>query len=219
MIRVFIDESGNLGRGGEYFVLAAAVFDTEKGATRGKRIIKREQQLLSKERELDSIAEIKSSSLKFEQRQRILSKIIKKADVDIFYLAAYKPNVALLSQGKSKNLVYNYLAKLLTDMIFSKYNDDFVITFDQRSTCVESMNSLPDYIEINAYTRHNHFDKNILVRQRDSKTTYNLQTADVIAGTVYQAYKKNSKHFLNLLAPRIIKADEFPRTKFKNSLF
>ncbi len=163
MITAYIDESGNLGRGGNFFVLAAIVYDNKKGENRVKRIIKKEQQLLAKENQVAGLAEIKSCSLSFMQRQRILNKIVSRADNDIYYLAIYKKNVTLLNQDKPKNLVYNYFAKILTDMIFEKYNDDFRIVFDQRSTCVESMNSLPVYIKIGAYTNHNHVDKNVEV--------------------------------------------------------
>ena len=218
MITAYIDESGNLGRGGDYFVLAAIVYNNTKGENRIKRIIKREQQLLTSERHAAKLPEIKSYSLSFSQRQRILNKIVSRADNDIYYLAIYKKNVTLLNLDKPKNLVYNYFAKILTDMIFSKYNDDFRIIFDQRSTCVKSMNSLPDYITIGAYTNYNHADKNVEVIQRDSKTLYNLQAADIIAGTVYYAYKDSYRHFLDIISPRIVKKDEFPRRNFKNSL-
>lgn len=120
--------------------------------------------------------------------------------------------------GKPKNLVYNYFAKLLTDQIFSKYNDDFLVTFDQRSTAVKSMNSLVDYITINAYTSHQHVSRNIQVEQKDSKTYNNLQTADILAGTVAQAYCRKSHHFLNILKERVVKSDEFPRSTFDGSL-
>lgn len=218
MITAYIDESGNLGRGGDYFVLAAIVYDTEKGKNRIKRIIKKEQQLIAKENRNEELSEIKSSRLTFVQRQRILNKIISKADNDIYYLSVYKKNVALLNQGKPKNLVYNYFAKLLTDMIFSKYSDDFKIVFDQRSTCVKSMNSLTDYITIGAYTNHNHADKDVEVIQRDSKTLLNLQAADMIAGTVYRVYNNSNKHFFKIIKPRIVKFDEFPRNNFTGKL-
>ncbi|MCQ2049874.1 MAG: DUF3800 domain-containing protein [Candidatus Saccharibacteria bacterium] len=218
MITAYIDESGNLGRGGNYFVLAAIVYDNQKGENRVKRIIKKEQQLLAKENQVAGLAEIKSCSLSFAQRQRILNKIVSRADNDIYYLAIYKKNVTLLNQDKPKNLVYNYFAKILTDMIFAKYNDDFRIIFDQRSTCVKSMNSLPDYIKIGAYTNHNHADKNVEVTQRDSKTLFNLQAADIIAGTVYHAYKNSNIHFLNMIKPRVVKKDEFPRNNFEGTL-
>lgn len=218
MITAYIDESGNLGKGGDYFVLGAAVFDNKNGMNRLDRMVRKEQMILAKENEIERIPEIKSSHLNFKQRQRIINKIIKRADVDIYFLVAYKKNVSLLREDKPKNLVYNYFAKLLTDMIFAKYNDDFKIIFDQRCTSVKSMNSLPDYITIGAYTKHNHTDKNVEVLQRDSRTLNNLQTADIIAGTVFQAYKYHNAHFLKMLAPRIVKCDEFPKANFKGSM-
>ncbi len=217
MIEVFIDESGNLGRGGRYFVLAAAVFDTPQGRKRAARVIRNFQGKAMKE---DGMLrkEVKSNALSLPKRQKILNKLIAKADLDIFYLAVDKHRVALLQAGKPKNLVYNYFAKLLTDKIFSKYNDDYRVIFDQRTTAVKSMNSLTEYITINAYTTHGHIHHDILVQQRDSKTENNLQVADVIAGTVYQAYNFQNKHFLSILKERIVSADEFPRGTFTSGL-
>lgn len=219
MIQVYIDESGNLGRGGKYFILAAVVFDTPQGAKRAGRIIhnfqgKRLRLSPSAERK-----EIKSCKLTLPQRQELLNKLVSKADVDVFYLAVDKQKVALLNEGKPKNLVYNYFAKLLTDRIFSKYNDDYRVVFDQRATAVKSMNSLTDYITINAYTLHNHFNRDVQVYQRDSRTENNLQTADLVAGTVFQAYTRQNWHFLNILQGRIVGADEFPRANFSGSFF
>lgn len=218
MVRAFIDESGNLGRGGKYFVLAAAVFDTGQGAKRASRLIRKEQLYFAKSKPTPTIEEIKSCHLSVPQRQHILTKLISKADIDVFYLVVDKQKVDLLRQNKPKNLVYNYFAKLLTDQIFSRYNDDFVVIFDQRSTAVKSMNSLVDYITINAYTQHQHVNHEIQVEQRDSKTQNNLQTADILAGTIAQAYSYQNCHFLNMLQERIVKADEFPRSTFEGGL-
>ncbi len=218
MITAYIDESGNMGCGGKYFVLAAAVFDTAKGLTRAKRIIRKEQQLLAKERNYDTIQEIKSCTLKFPERQRILNKLTAKPDIDIFYLVVDKTQVTLLQEQKPKNLVYNYFAKLLTDAIFQRYHGDFRIVFDQRSTAVKSMNSLTDYITINAYTTSNLVRHYVEVFQRDSKTEYNLQVADLIAGTVYKAYHRQQPHFLNLIKSRIVNLGEFPYSQFDGSL-
>lgn len=218
MIQAYIDESGNMGRGGKYFVLAAVVFDTEKGKSRAKRIIRKEQQIIAKESERSSIAEIKSCTISFPQRQRILNKIVAKADIDIFYLVVDKTQVTLLQQAKPKNLVYNYFAKLLTDEIFKRYHGDFRIVFDQRATAVKSMNSLTDYITINAYTNFNLVRNQVEVLQRDSKTEKNLQTADLIAGTIYKAYRHQQSHFLNLIGRRIVSVSEFPAARFQGSL-
>lgn len=218
MIRVFIDESGNMGRGGQYFVLAAVVCDTDKGDQRIKRIIRKEQQIIAKDRMIPEIEEIKSSFLTFPQRQRILNKIVARTDVDLYYLVVDKNQVELLQYKKPKNLVYNYFAKLLTDKVFAKYNDNFSIIFDQRSTSVKSMHSLIDYITINAYTLFHQVENNVEVRQMDSKTSYNLQAADILAGTVYQAYASQKRHFLELIKRNVINANEFPKCCFAGSL-
>lgn len=218
MIRVFIDESGNMGRGGQYFVLAAVVCDTDKGDQRIKRIIRKEQQIIAKDRMIPEIEEIKSSFLTFPQRQRILNKIVARTDVDLYYLVVDKNQVELLQYKKPKNLVYNYFAKLLTDKVFAKYNDNFSIIFDQRSTSVKSMHSLIDYITINAYTLFHQVENNVEVRQMDSKTSYNLQAADILAGTIYQAYASQKRHFLELIKRNVINANEFPKCCFAGSL-
>lgn len=219
VIKVFIDESGNLGRGGRYFVLAATVFQTDKGAQRAKRVIRKAQQHIASTHPTRHFPEIKSCILPFPERQRILNKMISRADLDLFYLVVDKSHVSLLRQGKPKNLIYNYFAKLLTDQIFAKYNDDFHVIFDQRSTSVKSMNSLPDYIMLNAYTQHQHLTKTVEVKQMDSRTAYNLQAADVIAGTIYRAYNLGNPHFLNLIRPRVVKAEEFPQNHFDGRLW
>ncbi len=218
MITAYIDESGDLGRAGNFFVLAAVVFHSECGENRIKRVIKKEQKLTADGLTKESFKEIKSCRLSFVQRQRILNKMMAQADVDSYYLVIYKQAVSLLRNKIQKNLVYNYFSKLLTDMIFSKYYDHFRIIFDQRTTCVKSMNSLPDYITIGAYTNHWCFDKKIEVLQRDSKSMYNLQAADVIAGTVYHAYRDQKRHFLDLIRPRVADCSEFPQFGFRGGL-
>ena len=218
MIHVCIDESGNLGRGGKYFVLAAVVFDTDSGKKRASRVIKKAQKRIADEANQAIIEELKSSKMSFPQRQTILQKLVSKADIDLFYLAIDKTKSRLLSNGMPKNLAYNYFAGLLVEKIISKYNDSFDIVFDQRTTAVKSMNSLTDYLRIKAFTKIDLDKRTIEIVQRDSKTMRNLQTADLIAGTVYRAYNNQQLHFLNLIKARIVSADEFPRNSFDGSL-
>lgn len=221
MIRVFIDESGNMGTEGEYFVLAAVVTKTEKTEARLKRIVRREQMTGSKGERLARTKkrELKFSKMKFPQRQRIMEKIAREKGADVFYFVAYKPKVSLLSEGKGKNLVYNYFSKLLMERVFKRYSEDFEIIFDQRSTAVKSMRSLTDYIEISAYAEFpNLKGKTVSVNQADSRTNLLLQVADVVAGAGWQAYSLHNLHFLEILGARIKMIDEFPRGGFVGSL-
>ena len=219
MIRVFVDESGNMGRSGKYFVLAGLVVKTEKQRNRIERMIRREQLLDEKGRRLETKKdEIKFSRMKFEQRQRIANKIAGEWEINIHYFVAYKPMVELLREGKTKNLVYNYFSKLLMERIFKRYDDDFEIIFDQRSTAVKSMNSLTDYIEISAYADFpNLVGKSIAVKQADSRTNELLQAADVIAGAAAQAYALHNLHYLEILGGKVMTLQEFPKRGFIGS--
>ena len=68
MIRVFVDESGNMGQSGDYFVLAAVVFKSDLGFNRVKRIIKREQLVSDDGKKWkNGKEEIKFTKLKFTE--------------------------------------------------------------------------------------------------------------------------------------------------------
>ncbi|MBQ8996804.1 DUF3800 domain-containing protein [Candidatus Saccharibacteria bacterium] len=222
MVRVYVDESGNMGTAGEYFVLAAVVTRDEKAEARLKRIIRKEQVLNAKGEKLPAKikrGELKFSRMKFPQRQRILDEISREKGIDVFYFVAYKPKVSLLTAGKEKNLVYNYFSKLLMARVFKRYEDDFEIIFDQRSTAVKSMNSLTEYIELSAVTEFpNLTQKTIRVNQADSRTNLLLQAADVVAGAGGQAYQLHNLHFLEILGTRTKMIDEFPKRGFVGSL-
>ena len=215
-----MDESGNMGRCGDFFVLAATVFKTEKAEARVRRLVRKEQRLNERgERMLFVRPELKFSKMKFEQRQRVLDKLAREEDVDVFYFVAYKPKVALLMAGKKKNLIYNYFSKLLMERIFRRYDDDFEIIFDQRATAVKSMNSLTEYIQLSAYVDFpNLTGKRVSVNQADSRTNYLLQAADVVAGAAAQAYALKNRHFLEIVGKKIKSLDEFPRGGFEGSL-
>lgn len=219
MIRVFVDESGNMGAEGDYFVLSAVVFKTEKVEARVKRMVRKEQMLSDMgERVLVPKTELKFSRLKFVQRQRILAALSREEDFDVFYFVAYKPKVGMLLAGRQKNLVYNYFSKLLMERVFKRYNDDFEIVFDQRATAVKSMNSLTEYIQISAYVDFpNLTGKRVSVNQADSRTNFLLQVADVVAGAAGQAYRLGNRHYLEILGRRIKAIDEFPRRGFVGS--
>ena len=142
VVRVFIDESGNLGQGGDFFTIAAVVFRDGQGCKRLSRLMKKLCLQLS---DTDTpLKEVKCNRLDLPQKQMILNRIALRADHEIFYITAQKKYVSLLQQAKDKNLTYNYLAGMLVLEIVRKYNDDITIHFDQHSTKVASMNSLPD---------------------------------------------------------------------------
>lgn len=215
MVTVYVDESGNLGRGGKYFVFGAIAFKGSAGRKRLNRLMRKKA--LRLHGPCKPIPELKCSKLKLEERQDILHSIASKADNDIFYLVAEKDKVRMLKMDRDKNAVYNYLAGHLVKRIIKKYNDNIEFIFDQKTTRVGSMNSLCDYLRILAYTNKD-FNHDIIVRQENSNQDRNLQTADIISGCIYTAYRLQSMHFINILDQRIEESIEFPFADFEGGL-
>lgn len=217
MVNVFVDESGNLGKAGEFFVLGAVVFSDMENQKRAKRIIRKEQKIIAAGKTDGKILELKSNQMGFKQQRRILCKLYEKIEYDLFYFVAHKPSVSLLNEKRPKNLVYNYFAGLFMDKIFAKYNDDFYVTFDLRTTGVESLKSLPDYIKLRAYLNNNIHGR-VEISQLDSKTCACLQFADLVSGAVYKAYTRGEKKYLDLLKDRIVLGSKFPYKNFPKCL-
>lgn len=211
MLRIYIDESGDLGSGGYYFVMAAVVFLTDFAAKKGSRLVRKIRKRMETE-------ELKSSRMNFTERQTILNKLMDINGVEFFYFIAEKSRVSLLREDYSKNLIYNYFAKLLVDEIFKTYQEKMYIVFDARTTKVQSMNSLKDYLLIDAYVNYKKKSDRVIIEQADSCLVNNLQLADLISGTVYQAYTRNKRHFLDLIGQKVRSANEFPEASFSRKM-
>jgi hypothetical protein len=67
--------------------------------------------------------------------------------------------------------------------------------------------------------KHNRAPTDIEIEQCDSRLVNNLQLADLISGTVYQAYTRQQRHFLDIIGRKIRSANEFPEASFSRKLF
>ena len=213
MLRAYIDESGDLGLNGScFFVMAAVVFLDGLATKKGTHLVRKMRKRLG-------VEELKSSRMSFTERQATLNKLMSIDGMNIFYFVAEKSRVELLHEDYSKNLIYNYFAKLLVDEIYASYHEKMQITFDARTTKVQSMNSLKDYLLIDAYTNHAKKCDEIEISQEDSRMMNNLQLADLVSGTVYQAYTRKKRHFLDTMGRKIRSANEFPEASFSRKMF
>ena len=83
MKTLFVDESGDLGTGGRYFVIALLT------PQRNKRIINFMKNFCAK----NSIQEVKASELFFSQKQFIFNKLCSANDYTVSYIVADKLNI------------------------------------------------------------------------------------------------------------------------------
>lgn len=212
MLRIYIDESGDLGSGSRFFVMAAVVFLSDIANKKGSRLVRKMRKRMKAE-------ELKSNRMTFAERQAIINRLMSIGGLYFFYFIAEKNQVSLLRGGYSKNLIYNYFAKLLVDEIFKTYREKMRIIFDARTTKVQSMNSLKDYLLIDAYANFKKRHDEVEIEQEDSRAVNNLQLADLISGTVYQAYTRGKRHFLDIIGRKVCSANEFPAASFSRKLF
>lgn len=145
---LIFDESGNLGNSGRYFVIACIDTHNYKAL---HNIIKKKlgvaKQLFQELACLHS-NEIKAKDAYPCVKYHILECIANK-DLSISYIVAdlkyIKP--ALL---EDKNILYNYLMKLLIDNLVSEKDNNTVLNLlcDNHTTKISSGNSFEEYIKL-----------------------------------------------------------------------
>ena len=205
-LKIYIDESGDLGLNEGYFVIAMLIAYDAKGI---KNIIKNFCAF-------NNLEEVHACKLDFPNKQFLINKLTKKPDYSISYVVADKMMVENKKLFESNNLLFNYLASLLVKDIFKTNEDDIMIYMDNRNQKVASSNSLIEYIKIKAMTSWG-FDKNVKFEYCDSKNHKALQMADFVAHCIRRRYFYNNNDFYKRL--NIIKSIKFPQEKFRENIF
>ena len=201
MLKIYIDESGDLGKGGRYFVIGA--FCTQDG--------KRIRNVIKKHCAKYGIDELKNFGMSFVHKQEIALKFKKEDDHKVAYICIDKTKIQSSHLCADKNLLFNYAFSYLAEKLIANEQQNVIFVIDNRNQKVGSKNSLSEYIKIKAYTEWG-FAHNIQVEYLDSKTDRLIQAADFIAGNCYQYYHHNKSHIYKLLKPEI--SIRFPNSHF-----
>lgn len=206
-MQLYMDESGNLGKSGRYFIFACLCPQNPK---RIKNVIKRSCVKFGKAN--SPLIEIKGGLLDTSQKQDLIRRLKGRDDFKCSYLVAEKKHIQdeLLVNN---NLAYNYLCSHLLKPIVKTAGEDIDIIIDNHSIKVESLNSLEDYIKIKAITEWG-FSGNIRFEYQDSKRCRNLQAVDVISNIVYGKYTYQTDHLYNLIGNSFKHRIRFPYEKF-----
>jgi hypothetical protein len=209
-MQIYIDESGNLGRKGKYFVISSVIPKKDK-AKRLKRIIKKSCVRFKVGN--CALPEIKSSKLTFVQKQYLVNRICEKSDFSCSYIVAEKRHLESRILN-DKNICYNYLiSHLLGKIIKSAKTEEIQVILDNHSIKVTSLHSLADYIKIQAFTKWGYKGK-ISFSYEDSRSHYVLQVVDVLANVIYGRYTYKFKHFYKVLEKLFEYRIHFPYKKF-----
>lgn len=202
-MRVYIDESGNLGGLGAeedpYFILAALVARDEIPI---RRCIKDVRQTLKKKYKVKS--ELKFRESDDPSKRRIL-ECVAKTNNDIVYAYLRKDQAVLLKAylGVEPQILYNDVCKQLLNRLISSY--EFKGTVDI---------VIDRFLYGEAQERFNNFLADGLMRSidiahLDSKQCPCLQAVDFIAGAVAHKYRDNDDLYYNKIKHKITMAMPF----------
>lgn len=205
MLKIYIDESGDLGLNEGYFVIAMLI---AHDSHRIKNIIKN---FCAK----NCFKEAHACKMSFPNKQFLVNELVKQADYSVSYIVVDKMMVENKKLYESNNLLFNYLFSFLVKDVFKANTDDIRLYLDNRNQKVASMNSLSEYIKIKALTSWG-FDKNIIFEYCDSKDYKALQMVDLVASCIRRKYVYKISDFYDRL--NIIKGIRFPRGKFRDNI-
>ena len=220
-VNLYIDESGNLGNGmGRYFLICALDINSQYKKTiskRAGRIINR----FKIDNGIKKNIELKGSSLKKEQRNELIDKILYKGVKVRYIVLDLKHTTFLLTKADDKNACYNYLIQLLIKAILKDNHNINKINLylDNRSVKIGNRLSLKPYLynkfvleqlEYNSIPKKIDFEITYL----ESDCCYLIQWADIIANSIYKKYNSNIVEFYEKIKPYIIYESKFPSNKF-----
>jgi hypothetical protein len=201
VLKIYVDESGDLGTGGRYFVIGA--FCTEDG--------KRVRNIIKKHCAKYGLDELKNFGMLFLHREEIAHKFRKIDDHKMGYVCVDKTKIQSSHLRANQNLLFNYAFSYLAKELIKSEKQDVRFIVDNRNQKVGSRNSLGEYIRIKAYTEWG-FTNDIQTEYLDSKADRLIQAADFVSGNCYQMYHNNRPHIYNILKPEI--SIKFPNTQF-----
>lgn len=208
---LIFDESGNLGSSGRYFVIAC-IDTTDWKALHN---IMHKKLGLAKEM-FPALSLLHSNEVKAKDaypciKYHILECIANK-DLCISYIVAdlnhVKPSLL-----KDKNILYNYLMRLLIERLVTKKDTGTTINIicDKHTTKVASGNSFSDYIKL-FLLYEKELDVHLNIKDMDSndKNAYIVQAADYVANALYGYYEYGDGIYYNCFKHKLCVDIPFP---------
>lgn len=197
---LIFDESGNLGSSGRYFVIAC--IDTTN--VKSLHNIMRKKLGIAK-RTFPELAQLHSNEIKAKEAYPCIKyhllECINQKDLSISYIVAdlkhIKPSLL-----KDKNILYNYLMKLLIERLVTIHDCGSVINIisDNHTTKVASANSFADYIKLWLnYEKGYDITLNVKYLDSDANNAYIVQAADYIANTIYGHYEYGDNLYYDII--------------------
>ncbi len=198
--RVYIDESGDLGKyGSKYFVVAAVLVDHPKNLSRIMKRL-RERKLNKKLRQLP---EIKANNSNRMIREYVLNQV-RVANCDIYAIVVEKSKIFdYLYEVKDK--LYNYLCGKLMDRLNVKVGK-LVITVDKKHTNTLFRADFDSYIKRKRATFLE--SRSIEINHAPSYSKNELQVVDFVVWSINRKFNSGDDRYFKIIEDKIVNKGE-----------
>lgn len=201
MIRIFLDESGDLGfseRSTKWFIITIAITSNHRRVE--KCVKKIHKGLRKKYKKVNELHAYRADAITKKRMLRLLSQI---NDLYVNCIVLNKSRV-YIDLRKQKNYLYNYTANILLERLHSKNiikkNDEILIYIDQRDTNKFLKQNFEKYLSGNLIKRGNN---NFTIQIKPSHTEKCLQAVDFISWAIFRKYEQKDYEFYNIIKDKI----------------
>lgn len=201
MIRIFLDESGDLGfgeRSSRWFVLTIAMTGDYR---RIEKCVKRVHRGLKKK--FRKVGELHAYHCSPITRKRVLHLLAEADDLKIFCIVLNKEKVYVDLQNQ-KNFLYNYTANILLDRMHAKGimkgKEKALIVIDQRETNKFLKRNFEKYLSDNLSEKVGG-DFEISIRPSYSEKC--LQAVDFVSWAIFRKYEQGDYEYYQIIKDKV----------------
>lgn len=191
---IYIDESGDLGKGSKYFIIGAIIVDDyiklERSITKIRRKFKKE---------LGNFQEIKGNKTKNFIIKKLLTKV-NSLNSEIFIIVFDKKDKYKINYKNDFNVLYDIIASELAKEI--KITKSTLIIVD---TCKPKKKLVNNFNQRFLDKINNSKNHQINIIHQNSINQKGLQVIDVIVWAAFQYMEHNNGEFINLIENKKIK--------------
>lgn len=191
---IYIDESGDLGKGSKYFIIGAIIVDDyiklERSITKIRRKFKKE---------LGNFQEIKGNKTKNFIIKKLLTKV-NSLNSEIFIIVFDKKDKYKINYKNDFNVLYDIIASELAKEI--KITKSTLIIVD---TCKPKKKLVNNFNQRFLDKINNSKNHQINIIHQNSINQKGLQVIDVIVWAAFQYMEHNNSEFINLIENKKIK--------------
>lgn len=220
VVNLYIDESGNLGKDGRYFLICALEVDEKNRVSvsrRAGRVICRFKEKYS----ISKKTEIKGSNLSVDKRLELLESILLKGVKVRYIVLDLEKTTMLLKKSDDKNACYNYLVQLIVKNILEEKSNISKINLfmDNRSVKIGNRLSLKPYLYNKLVLEQLEYKNNVKkiefnINYFESESCYLIQWADIVSNSLFKKYNSNNNQFYEFIKPLIVFESKFPSRNF-----